>query len=92
MKKPCQLIVHLIVHLQERGGGGYDMFGHEDIIIVVSYYEKLGRVYRPSCSHFVCVFGGGGDGEWRASCSHLCVPYFYLGLIKLSIFEAISSS
>jgi len=21
MKKPCQLIVHLIVHLQERGGG-----------------------------------------------------------------------
>ncbi len=39
------------------------MFGHEDIIIVVSYYEKLGRVYRPSCSHFVCVFGEGGGGD-----------------------------
>ncbi len=37
------------------------MFRHEDIIIVVSYYEKLGQGYRPSCSH-LCVYLGGGGG------------------------------
>jgi len=45
------------------------MFRHEDIIIVVSYYEKLGRGYRPSRSH-LCVYLGWGRG---ASRSHLCV-------------------
>lgn len=38
------------------------MFRHEDIIIVVSYYEKLGRGYRPSRASFVCVFGGEEEG------------------------------
>ncbi len=62
MKKPCQLhnsSLNCPLTREGRvGWAGDDMFRHEDIIIVVSYYEKLGRGYRPSLFSFVCVFGG----------------------------------
>jgi hypothetical protein len=58
------------------------MFRHEDIIIVVSYYEKLGRGYRPSLFSFVCVFGGWlGVGGGNLFVSGFLFPSFVGAMI-----------
>jgi len=60
MKKPCQLIVHLIVHLQERRGVWHVRTRRHYYCCQLLW--ELGQGYRPSCSHLCVYLEGGGWG------------------------------